>query len=363
MLDDAARDFDVLRRDSDHRLRLGVPTGNETERFNASVRERTDRLRAALRDDLGADLWLQLERLALDVWEHDRQRSADRASNVAGPYLAYTVFCTQYAAETAWEIAVPDAFVKFANRDWSYEPGYPDGYYGVRLTRDDTTVEDVPVWDVGPWNIDDNYWNPAGGIPRPRRLFTDLPQGKPEAEAAFYDDYNGGLDQFGRIVLNPGGCDLSFDVAAALGLRLPRERLDPTRVQMGRRARRRHRVHLRQLRRHHAHRPVGDRHHRPRPLRRRLLLDEHRHERRPPLRLEHRSRGGGTLRRLVLVVRGDEPHAGGRARREGRRAPALHGRSTDRRRELELDRYVLIPRRYHPGRYAQRWAGGVGSDL
>jgi len=37
--------------------------------------------------------------------------------------------------------------------------------------------------------IDDNYW--AGPkSPRPRRMFTDLPVGMPEAQAAFQNGYN-----------------------------------------------------------------------------------------------------------------------------------------------------------------------------
>jgi len=213
-----AERLELLRIESDHQLRLGSFPEDGTERFNEAVSNFMRASREQLRAALGEPQWAELKAVALDQWSLEQQRSRARGSNVAGPYLAYTVFCTQYAAETAWEIAVPDAYVKFANRDWYYEPGYPDGYYGVRLTRGATIVEDVPVWDVGPWNIDDNYWNPAGGNPRPRRLYTDLPQGKPDAEAAFYDNYNGGLDQFGRTVLNPGGCDLSFDVATALGL-------------------------------------------------------------------------------------------------------------------------------------------------
>ena len=74
----------------------------------------------------------------------------------------------------------------------------------VRVTyRGRTTV--VPVWDVGPWNTKDDYWNP----PNIRETFKDLPFGKPEAEVAFYDRYNGGLDGSGRAVKNPAGIDLA----------------------------------------------------------------------------------------------------------------------------------------------------------
>ena len=74
----------------------------------------------------------------------------------------------------------------------------------VRLTyRGRTTV--APVWDVGPWNTHDDYWNP----PDIRETFKDLPMGKPEAEAAFSDRYNNGLDERGRVVKNPAGIDLA----------------------------------------------------------------------------------------------------------------------------------------------------------
>lgn len=61
------------------------------------------------------------------------------------------------------------------------------------------------VWDVGPWNTKDDYWNPSGT----REMWKDLPQGKPESQAAYQDGYNGGLDQFGRRPANPAGIDIA----------------------------------------------------------------------------------------------------------------------------------------------------------
>ncbi|WP_309892758.1 hypothetical protein [Archangium sp.] len=61
------------------------------------------------------------------------------------------------------------------------------------------------VWDVGPWNIKDDYWNPSSM----REMWKDLPQGKPEAQAAYQDGYNGGLDGYGRRVANPAGIDVA----------------------------------------------------------------------------------------------------------------------------------------------------------
>jgi hypothetical protein len=77
--------------------------------------------------------------------------------------------------------------------------------YNVSLSNpaNGRTKSNVPVWDVGPWNTTDNYWH------SPRAHWTDLPRGKPEAQAAYQDGYNGGHDQYGRSVSNPAGIDLA----------------------------------------------------------------------------------------------------------------------------------------------------------
>ncbi|HEX4357292.1 MAG TPA: hypothetical protein VH141_07225 [Pseudonocardia sp.] len=71
----------------------------------------------------------------------------------------------------------------------------------------------APVWDVGPWNTKDDYWSAH------RQEWPDLPQGVPEAEAAYRDGHNDGKDGEGRTVGNPAGIDLSdgvFDKALKL---------------------------------------------------------------------------------------------------------------------------------------------------
>jgi len=73
---------------------------------------------------------------------------------------------------------------------------------------------DQPVWDVGPWNTHDDYWSPSDS----REQWQDLPQGTPEAQAAYNDGYNGGQDEFGRTVANPAGIDLADGTFADLGL-------------------------------------------------------------------------------------------------------------------------------------------------
>lgn len=61
----------------------------------------------------------------------------------------------------------------------------------------------LPVWDVGPWNITDDHWNAD------RESWPDLDRGRPQAQAAYAEGYNDGLDGFGRQVANPAGIDLA----------------------------------------------------------------------------------------------------------------------------------------------------------
>jgi len=79
------------------------------------------------------------------------------------------------------------------------------GDYTVKICAGNGRCEWAPVWDVGPWNTTDDYWNPADV----RQSWADLPQGRPQAQAAHEDGYHDGLDQFGREVLNPAGIDLA----------------------------------------------------------------------------------------------------------------------------------------------------------
>ncbi|GAB4084950.1 hypothetical protein GCM10028784_15800 [Myceligenerans cantabricum] len=80
------------------------------------------------------------------------------------------------------------------------------GTHSVRVCVAGTTrCEYAPVWDVGPWNVDDDYWS----MPATRERFPDVAQGTPQADAAYHHGHNGGKDGFGREVRNPAGIDLA----------------------------------------------------------------------------------------------------------------------------------------------------------
>ena len=101
------------------------------------------------------------------------------------------------------EVERADRFVALPSRRGLSPRGAGD--YTVRVCATETRCTWAPVWDVGPWNTTDDYWNP----PEQRGAFADLPRGRPAAEAAFLDDYRGGRDGSGRRVSNPAGIDLA----------------------------------------------------------------------------------------------------------------------------------------------------------
>jgi hypothetical protein len=69
------------------------------------------------------------------------------------------------------------------------------------------------VLDIGPWNNDDDYWNPSDV-----RVYKGIPRGKTQAQAAYEDGNNGGKSGTGLTVTAPGGIDIGDGTYADLGL-------------------------------------------------------------------------------------------------------------------------------------------------
>jgi hypothetical protein len=141
----------------------------------------------------------------LTAWNADRPASPRSLSSEAGN--TYTVFATREGlvggtTANGHVITPQDHFVALPSRRGLAAAG--GGDYTARVcTLSGSRCEWAPVWDVGPWNTKDDYWNAD------RQSWTDLPQGKPQAQAAYVEGYNGGLDQFGRKVRNPAAIDLA----------------------------------------------------------------------------------------------------------------------------------------------------------
>jgi hypothetical protein len=123
--------------------------------------------------------------------------------------LSYRIFATREGlvggtTANGHVIKTNDRFVALPSRRALASNGGTE--YQVRLCYSVTgKCTTTSVWDVGPWNTKDDYWNPSSV----REMWKDLPQGKPESQAAYLEGYNGGYDQFGRRVANPAGIDLA----------------------------------------------------------------------------------------------------------------------------------------------------------
>ncbi|MBP2335837.1 hypothetical protein JOF41_002015 [Saccharothrix coeruleofusca] len=194
----AAVEVDVRGKTSDRDWTEWTPAG---EVLPASVT--TVQVRVTLSATGAAP---SVERVDLTADAAPRTRAAEVGA-AAAP-LTYRVFATRegLAGRTTANghvIGNRDHFVALPSRRGLAPKNTGD--YTVRLCRtDNSRCEYAPVWDVGPWNTMDDYWNPSAT----RQMWKDLPQGKPEAQAAYQDGYNGGKDEFGRRPANPAGIDL-----------------------------------------------------------------------------------------------------------------------------------------------------------
>ncbi|MHA6624355.1 hypothetical protein ACU61A_02980 [Pseudonocardia sichuanensis] len=140
-------------------------------------------------------------------------------SGQAAEALSYRVFATREGlvggtTANGHVIRPRDHFAALPSRRALAPRGSSD--YSVEVCAPTGRCAFAPVWDVGPWNTRDDYWNP----PSRRQEWRDLPRGVPQAQAAHQDGYNGGRDQYGRRVANPAGIDLGDGLFwDALGLR------------------------------------------------------------------------------------------------------------------------------------------------
>jgi hypothetical protein len=174
--------------------------------FDEKVRQAVAQTKSDVEDLLPDDRADDLEPWVNEQWS---QESAEYGSQSEPTYQASArgracaVWATYYDGYTRYEVALPHQRVKF------------DGGRRVRITAvGKGTRTRAPVKEVGPWNTRDNYWQ-AG---KDRDMWSSLPRCLPEAEAAFYDNYNHGEDQFGREVLNPAGFDMTLAVARSLNV-------------------------------------------------------------------------------------------------------------------------------------------------
>jgi len=185
-------------------------------KYNERVQEIVSSSLKELKPALGSPAYARLSHWVESQWRIERrlQGSAHAPSSLR----TYRIFATRYDSNGAYTVALPDKCLKFSNGGSHICDG--DGYvagagYTVFISYESSTA--AVVGESGPWNVDDNFWATTAD-PTPRRMFADLALGMPEAQAAYFNGYNGGVDQFGREVTAPFGIDLARQVSIDIGL-------------------------------------------------------------------------------------------------------------------------------------------------
>jgi hypothetical protein len=178
-----------------------IAASDYDEKIAAAVARTKKRIEAIVPEDRNADFesWVD------EQWDQEVQTASSEdlpdSDNAKG--IRCKVFATQYAGYTGREVALPHRNLKFGRQP------------RVRIWRvSGGPVVGPRVKEVGPWNTYDNYWMRK----KDRTMYKRVPRCKPEAQFAYYQNFNSGKDEFGREVLNPAGVDLTPDVARSMGL-------------------------------------------------------------------------------------------------------------------------------------------------
>lgn len=202
----------------------GIPLESwDGERFDLVLEYGTHRLRldslnvapgAAMSPSLEivlpgtSDTSLSAERFRVEPGRTSSSPSfAARATASVAPF---SVFATReglvgLTTANGHKIVENDHFVALpSRRALNRTDSLPDLEFEVELSSNGKTAR-LPVWDVGPWNTKDDWWNESVF----RQSWQDLSRGVPMSQMAFRDGYNGGKDERGRVVKNAAGIDLA----------------------------------------------------------------------------------------------------------------------------------------------------------
>ena len=193
------------------KVKKKIAASDYDEEVAAAVARTKRKLEAIVAEDRGTDLqgWVDGQ------WEQEARAAStedattdSHATFTASAYhrngIRCNVFATQYYGNTRREVALPHLKLKFGRQPRVH----------VRRGSGGSTVT-PRVKETGPWNIRDNYWARW----KNRTKFKRAGRCNPEAQEAYYHNFNGGKDQFGRKVLNPAGIDVTPAVARGMNLK------------------------------------------------------------------------------------------------------------------------------------------------
>jgi hypothetical protein len=181
----------IAASDFDEKMKQAVA------RTKSSVEELLPEGRA---QDLGP--WVDEQWRAESAGQEVASEATFRVASGGGGYSC-KVWASFYGNNDWYWVALPHKKARFS------------GGRKVRITDvGKGTSARAPVKDTGPWNIRDNYWRTR----KDRSMWNDLPRCVPESQAAYFDNYHGGKDQFGREVANPAAIDITPAVARRMGV-------------------------------------------------------------------------------------------------------------------------------------------------
>ena len=207
--EESERIVDSSEGESEAEIEDEIADSDFDEKVKQTIAETKSDVEYILPDDREGDLepWVD-QQWRVETAEY--RADSEPTYQVSARGVTCGVWATYYDGYTRYEVALPHQRIKF------------DGGHRVRIKAvGKSTRTRAPVKEVGPWNTRDNYWRAR----KHRDMWSDLPRCVPEAEAAFYDNYNRGEDQFGREVRNPAGFDMTPGVARSLhvGKKIRRE--------------------------------------------------------------------------------------------------------------------------------------------
>jgi hypothetical protein len=189
-----------------------VAASDYDEKVAAAVARTKRKIEAVLPKDQSAGLggWVD------EQWGQEVQAASaeDPTTDSTRTYTASSyyrhgkrcfVFATQYNGNTRREVALPHRKLKFGRQPRVH----------IRRGNGAGRVVRPRVKEVGPWNTYDNYWARR----KHRTMYKRAGRCNPEAQEAYYHNFNRGKDEFGREVLNPAGVDVTRSVARNMGLK------------------------------------------------------------------------------------------------------------------------------------------------
>jgi hypothetical protein len=193
------------------KVKKKIAASDYDERVAAAVARTKGKIEGIVDEDQSASLegwvdeqWRQEVRAVSTEDSAAESTGTFTASAYSGRGLRCFVFATQYYGNTRREVALPHRKLKFGRQP------------RIHIRRGSGGPTETPrVKETGPWNTYDNYWARW----KNRTMFKRAGRCNPEAQEAYYHNFNGGKDEFGRKVLNPAGIDVTPAVARGMNLK------------------------------------------------------------------------------------------------------------------------------------------------